>query len=129
MAEQRKPAKPGAEGKGARPMGLQRKSGRAFRSVQSTRTKGAVRAESGHAATGRVQVRRDEAAYARTAGEHGQHIRSEIQAAVDAASRVRAGIEAKIDKQLHHLKKRQPKAEIGEQRGGQRREDSRHKHS
>jgi hypothetical protein len=80
MAEKQKGKQGARKGAGARPGGLKRAAG------------------SPKATTGRVRVRRQEAAYARVADERSERVRSEIQAAVDAASRIREQIEAKIEK-------------------------------
>jgi hypothetical protein len=50
---------------------------------------------------GRLRIRRNEAAYARVAEEYSQGLRERIQAAVEAGSRIREQIEAKIEKQMH----------------------------
>jgi len=85
---------------GARPVKLQRKGEKAT--------------------TGRVRARRSVAAYARALPARGGDVQAEIQAAVEAASRIREQIEAKIDKGLKDIDKARQQAQVEEAKASAR---------
>lgn len=99
MAEKQKGSKAGAQ---PGPIRLKRVGNRSFRTAQAG---GKAKAgKGGKSATGRVRLRRNEAAYARAAEARSQRVQSEIQAALDAANRIREQIEAKIEQRFKEHK-------------------------